>query len=693
MSTPIRLLSPEDYTGASGTISVSQLAKYSYEPRIVMLLIDDRPTPKSLCSKFNLTDANTVFFYVKDMQVAYDALLFRPSPFDVIFIDWRLDGWARLGYGYARQTGLPDNLARGGLFTRVFPPPTGIDPDHVGNAQDGGHAELLISMAAARGAFVVALSEYTTHMGESALRRLHACGAWRFLNKPDLDDQAELPSVQEVRRYLFPFGGRLRDQRLWRTPHMSDLAGVLDTLGRIPPAELWHLFNEAESRQTTASAESPDFPDAEARIRYLIKSLPSVRQARLFCASRLLDVALPLLRQADPRRGRKLLRIVEVLQPSLRSDDGLISSLHEQFGGQMTHVAAACRRIERHLPGAESLHVFVGPRLTRLDFFGAKAGTRPGRPAIEHLGTSFRPLLATNPDDDGVWPAYKNSKLRHLLRVHREQRFFHHGKAIIRCKAGVFGPTIDSMLLGTLLVRAFKGQGGPLANVKRIAEIGVGTGYLLCLAGLHAPKGLESLAGADIDPAAVDCANQNLKENCPGLADRTHVTLSKNLLRDVAPGKLDLIISNPPYLPDQPSAEATGKRRGSAIAGEKVIRDILVDAGPIALAPNGLVLLVTSTLSARILEASIKEAEKIGIHWHTAQVAELPWVPLDLPDVHEDLAWISRLLEEDAPHVVCDLAAPVHLLRHGVVVTALSRNQAALARFRAHLASDHGPLR
>ena len=71
------------------------------------------------------------------------------------------------------------------------------------------------------------------------------------------------------------------------------------------------------------------------------------------------------------------------------------------LGWQMAAVAAADRHIKAGA-GTESLHVFVGPGLTRLDFFGSKTISRPSRPAIEHLDTSFRPLLATNPDEDCV---------------------------------------------------------------------------------------------------------------------------------------------------------------------------------------------------------------------------------------------------------------------------------------------------
>ncbi len=145
----------------------------------------------------------------------------------------------------------------------------------------------------------------------------------------------------------------------------------------------------------------------------------------------------------------------------------------------------------------EYLHLIVGGGVRRIDLFAAKNVVSANDPrAVEYLGTSFSPKLAASIDDSGVWPAAKLSKLRHLLRTGRRRRIFHQGEVVVRCAEGVFGPTIDSLVLGDILVKLVGNASCRLSASRRVVEIGTGTGFLLCLVTAHLAGVLELAAGA-----------------------------------------------------------------------------------------------------------------------------------------------------------------------------------------------------
>jgi hypothetical protein len=70
-----------------------------------------------------------------------------------------------------------------------------------------------------------------------------------------------------------------------------------------------------------------------------------------------------------------------------------------------------------------------------------------------------------------------------------------------------------------------------------------------------------------------------------------------------------------------------------------------------------------------------------GIDWYPRKLRELPWVPLDLPEVQDDPPWLRLLLEQRAMHVYFDLAASEFPLRHGIEVRVFSRSPATAESF------------
>jgi release factor glutamine methyltransferase len=77
----------------------------------------------------------------------------------------------------------------------------------------------------------------------------------------------------------------------------------------------------------------------------------------------------------------------------------------------------------------------------------------------------------------------------------------------------------------------------------RIADVGTGSGAIAVALALAAPRA--EIWASDVDPAAVLLARANA--HAFGVEDRVHVVAGD--LLDAAPGGLDLIVANLPYLP------------------------------------------------------------------------------------------------------------------------------------------------
>jgi methylase of polypeptide subunit release factors len=78
-----------------------------------------------------------------------------------------------------------------------------------------------------------------------------------------------------------------------------------------------------------------------------------------------------------------------------------------------------------------------------------------------------------------------------------------------------------------------------------VFDLGTGTGVLAAVLGR---RGAARVVATDINPRAVDCARENLHRL--GLADRVEV-LEADLF---PPGRADLVVCNPPWLPGEPTS-------------------------------------------------------------------------------------------------------------------------------------------
>ena len=417
--------------------------------------------------------------------------------------------------------------------------------------------------------------------------------------------------------------------------------------------------------------------DRHARLEYLIGSLGWLREPRLFCAQRLLSLAAGLGRRTGADGdAQRMIAAASVLQPSAPlagADPGDPADLKNDRPDQRILRAHQRHSLEK---GVEFLHILVDRALQRTDYFASLDSGRSVPLSIDYLGTTFAPRLASSTDQNAVLPAAKLSKLRHLMRAPRMTRVVHQGALATRCSDGVFGPTIDTLLMGEVLLHVADRETGLLRRDCSVIELGVGTGHLMSLLAVTAGGRLRTLIGSDVCPKALATAQRNVKSARPkGTVPRgLHLILSDNALKLLSDASVDVVVTNPPYLPERPSQEH-GTPSGSsttATAGKEIIRQILVDDGVRVLKKDGFVLMVTSTLTKQVLTAAIEDAKALGVAWHHVRLRVLPWVPLDLPEVHENFQWVELLLSEGAEHVQFDVAASEYPLRHGVVVTAFS---------------------
>lgn len=158
---------------------------------------------------------------------------------------------------------------------------------------------------------------------------------------------------------------------------------------------------------------------------------------------------------------------------------------------------------------------------------------------------------------------------------------------------------------------------------KRVVDVGTGTGILALAA---ARAGAASVVAIDINPNAVAAATENARAN--GLDDRVSAICS-DLLTEIEPGpRFDVILSNPPFFPDEPRDIAD--RAWNAGPDYRDIASFF-DQARERLTPNGSIyLLLSSDCDLDRIGALIKDAgfgarlvDKRSIVFETFDIYEL----------------------------------------------------------------------
>jgi methylase of polypeptide subunit release factors len=118
------------------------------------------------------------------------------------------------------------------------------------------------------------------------------------------------------------------------------------------------------------------------------------------------------------------------------------------------------------------------------------------------------------------------------------------------------------------------------------------------------------------------------------------VTHTRDLLGSLPTASVDLLVTNPPYIPEYDPASP------NPYGGTAVLEDMLLGNGPRVLSPHGAMILLYSSLSERAMKQYLERTSLVSI-----PLGEPRRVPLDLREVVGDPRWMLHLkdhgLEEE----------------------------------------------
>jgi release factor glutamine methyltransferase len=163
---------------------------------------------------------------------------------------------------------------------------------------------------------------------------------------------------------------------------------------------------------------------------------------------------------------------------------------------------------------------------------------------------------------------------------------------------GVFGPSIDTLLMAEILSRDLLEQGHD-SEVANVLEIGTGSGLLSCTVAQNV-KSIGTLFCIDTDSRAVSCTEKNIRTAVtrPGVSRHRVHYLVAPFEPDMLRTKFDLVICNPPYIPLPADTSYLEKKRSEYIAavGGTELLFLLIKSLPKILSEDGSALVMLSSV-------------------------------------------------------------------------------------------------
>ncbi|MFH0948922.1 MAG: HemK2/MTQ2 family protein methyltransferase [Candidatus Aenigmatarchaeota archaeon] len=183
---------------------------------------------------------------------------------------------------------------------------------------------------------------------------------------------------------------------------------------------------------------------------------------------------------------------------------------------------------------------------------------------------------------------------------------FFYNKINIDVPEGIYYPREDSLLLAEALEKI------NMKN-KNILEIGCGSGFLAILLAEQ-----NNVTGTDMDKNAIETTRKN------ALANKIKLTVLQSDLFSNITGKFDVIVFNPPYLPEDEYDKVTKDAKHWS-GGIKIIEKFIIQATKY-LKQNGKIIFIISSLTDEV--AVLGAMRLCGFSHKIIARQKIPWEEL-----------------------------------------------------------------
>lgn len=251
----------------------------------------------------------------------------------------------------------------------------------------------------------------------------------------------------------------------------------------------------------------------------------------------------------------------------------------------------------------------------------------------KHLGRLSAPRLVLPIKQLATLPSREYSVLDDLVKQGKDHRVIRHRGLVVRAAPGVFGPAIDTLWFNELLHKHLYGYAD--YRPECVCEIGCGSGFLLCSLVQRYHGSLKHVVAVDSSGKALALAERNLARVLreTGCSATCSFVESKSALEILRDRFVDVLVTNPPYLPSRESNNLGGS---SPLFGTDLINDIAIGRGMDVLKKNGRAFVLRSSLTPDHGIWSGVSSEE----WEVDDLAGVSLrVPLDLLEVAGDPQW------------------------------------------------------
>jgi methylase of polypeptide subunit release factors len=320
-----------------------------------------------------------------------------------------------------------------------------------------------------------------------------------------------------------------------------------------------------------------------------------------------------------------------------------LSMLWEQYAKALT-ASLRAGRVTAAIPTRGGILAFIGGLEKCLVLRYEFAGFTPRFDVvavIDHPRSAFDFWGAI----DHASPNARNDLKSILASGHK--LIYHRGVLIHvdrRADVGVFGPSIDTLVMNELLAREYC-ESKSTHTIRSALEVGSGSGMLSCCIAQHLPS-LGELVCIDVDPQSIVCTGRNLR--AASVRSGFPVERRRLIVGTFDPQLLtrpfDLVICNPPYIPLPPNSLSRQRSQSeyfTAIAGTELL-DTLLKSTHSLLTPGGRMLLMLSSLCLDRTKPLLPSGVKVSFPFGEEGFQ----VTFDVEAVISDTAWTNYLLAE-----------------------------------------------